>query len=282
MADAFFCIIVGINYKYNNMKKLYTLLFFILLTAGYAQTTVFSENLATPPTGNPTATDYTGYQNGSPIVFTGNATIRTTSPSENYTAASGSGCVFIGGATPSQFFMVECINTTSYSDLALSFGHFKTTNAGSNELTVEVSEDGDNWTALTYSRATGSGTSNWVLITPTGTIPSTSNLRIKFENPVTTVGFRIDDIKLVGTTLKINQNAIEGLKVYPNPVTNGTLFIDTTSDAPKAVVIYDILGKQVVSTITQNAVNVSNLKGGVYIVKITEEGKTATRKLVIR
>ncbi|WP_353743406.1 T9SS type A sorting domain-containing protein [Flavobacterium sp. 38-13] len=29
-------------------------------------------------------------------------------------------------------------------------------------------------------------------------------------------------------------------------------------------------------------VNVSNLKDGVYIVKITEEGKTATRKLLIK
>ena len=83
-------------------------------------------------------------------------------------------------------------------------------------------------------------------------------------------------------SLGTNDNSIEGLKVYPNPVTNGTLFIDTTSDATKAVAIYDVLGKQVVSTTTQNAVNVSNLKGGVYIVKITEEGKTATRKLVIR
>ena len=30
------------------------------------------------------------------------------------------------------------------------------------------------------------------------------------------------------------------------------------------------------------AVNVSNLKGGVYIVKITENGNTATRKLIIK
>jgi len=264
------------------MKKLYTLLLSILVTAGYAQTTVFSEDLATPPAGNPTATDYTGYQNGSPIVFTGNATIRTTTPSENYTGASGSGCVFVGGATPSQSFMIEGINTSNYSDLTLSFGHYKTTNAGNNELTVQVSENGTDWTAMTYSRPTGSGTSNWILVTPTGTIPATENLRIKFENPVTTVGFRIDDIKLVGTTLGISKNAIEGLKVYPNPVVDGKLYINTTANASKEVAIYDVLGKQVVKTTTENAVNVSNLKGGVYIVKITEEGKTATRKLVIK
>ena len=31
-----------------------------------------------------------------------------------------------------------------------------------------------------------------------------------------------------------------------------------------------------------NAVNVSKLTSGVYIVKVTEDGKTATRKLVIK
>ncbi len=82
--------------------------------------------------------------------------------------------------------------------------------------------------------------------------------------------------------LSVNQNAIAGLKVYPNPVINGTLFIDTDSNSVKTVSIFDVLGKQVVKASTEQTVNVSNLKGGVYIVKITEDGKTATRKLVIR
>jgi len=95
-----------------------------------------------------------------------------------------------------------------------------------------------------------------------------------------TVGF--DQFSVVDQTLGINQNSIEGLKVYPNPVTNGTLYINTTANASKEVVIYDVLGKQVVKTTTENAVNVSKLNAGVYIVKVTEEGKTATRKLVIK
>jgi hypothetical protein len=42
------------------------------------------------------------------------------------------------------------------------------------------------------------------------------------------------------------------------------------------------LGKQVLNSKTSNnAVNVSNLKGGAYIIKITEDGKTDTRKLII-
>jgi hypothetical protein len=99
----------------------------------------------------------------------------------------------------------------------------------------------------------------------------------------------IDELRLgltwssvTSATLGINQNQIEGLKVYPNPVTNGTFYINTNANSTKEVIVYDVLGKQVIKMSTTNAVNVSNLKGGVYIVKITEEGKTATRKLVIR
>jgi Secretion system C-terminal sorting domain len=83
--------------------------------------------------------------------------------------------------------------------------------------------------------------------------------------------------------LSVKQNSIAGLKVYPNPVTNGTLFVDTDSNSEKNIVVYDVLGKQVLNTTTaNNAVNVSRLNSGVYIVKVTEDGKTATRKLVIR
>jgi len=87
----------------------------------------------------------------------------------------------------------------------------------------------------------------------------------------------------LNATLSNSDNNIAGLKLYPNPVSNGTLYIDTTANAEKTVAIFDILGKQVLNTTTNdNAVNVNALRAGVYLVKITEEGKTATRKLVIK
>lgn len=105
----------------------------------------------------------------------------------------------------------------------------------------------------------------------------------------TTGNIEIDEIRLGSTwasvtpaNLSVKENNIAGLKVYPNPVTNGKLFITTDANVEKTVAIYDVLGKQVVNTTATEFVNVSNLKGGVYIVKITEEGKTATRKLVIK
>ena len=87
---------------------------------------------------------------------------------------------------------------------------------------------------------------------------------------------------LADTTLSVKQNEISGLNMYPNPVSNGNLYISSDSNSAKSVTIFDILGKQVLNAkVSNNSVNVSNLKGGAYIVKINEEGKTATRKLII-
>lgn len=78
-------------------------------------------------------------------------------------------------------------------------------------------------------------------------------------------------------------DAISGLKMFPNPLSGNILNITSDANAAKTVAIYDVLGKQVVNTVATNGnVNVSGLTSGVYIVKITEEGKTATRKLVVR
>ena len=78
-------------------------------------------------------------------------------------------------------------------------------------------------------------------------------------------------------------NAIDGLKMYPNPLTGNTLNFSSNANAAMTVQVYDVLGKEVVKgNVTNNTFNTGNLRAGIYIVKITEEGKTATRKLVVK
>jgi hypothetical protein len=78
-------------------------------------------------------------------------------------------------------------------------------------------------------------------------------------------------------------NAIDGLTMYPNPLKGNTLYLTSNANAAMSVQIFDVLGKEVLkSNVINNAVNVSGLNAGIYIVKVTEEGKTATRKLVIQ
>lgn len=87
----------------------------------------------------------------------------------------------------------------------------------------------------------------------------------------------------VNTLSTNNFNAINGLKMYPNPVTGNTLYLASANNSEMTIQIFDVLGKEVKNTkVMNNQVNVSSLNAGVYIVKITEAGKTATRKLIVR
>lgn len=126
--------------------------------------------------------------------------------------------------------------------------------------------------------------------TPSVTAPATSLANLggfllrQADNATPAITF--DELRIAETTTQLlsssSFNAIAGLKIYPNPSKNGVVFIETAANAERTIAFYDVLGKQVLNTTTsESAVNVSNLHQGVYIVKITEEGKTATRKLVI-
>ena len=78
-------------------------------------------------------------------------------------------------------------------------------------------------------------------------------------------------------------SAQEGLGFYPNPVSNGKIYITSKSNIDKDVMIFDVLGKKVLQTVTSSKeVNVSALSPGVYIIRITEGDTTATRKLIVR
>ncbi|WP_178986712.1 T9SS type A sorting domain-containing protein [Winogradskyella helgolandensis] len=71
--------------------------------------------------------------------------------------------------------------------------------------------------------------------------------------------------------------------LYPNPTNTGSVSISSTNSDAISVQVFDILGKQVKNqTITNNTLNVANLKSGVYIVKITQNNASTTKKLVIK
>ena len=123
-------------------------------------------------------------------------------------------------------------------------------------------------------------------VTPTTAPTAFGGFIFRQDAAATTPTIVADELR-IGTTvsqlLAVSQNAIKGLAVYPNPATHGVLFVETAANAERTIAIYDVLGKNVLNTTTSSSeVNISTLKGGVYIVKITEEGKTATRKLIIK
>ena len=170
----------------------------ILAPVTFSQTVVFSEDVGTPA-ATTIVSNYTGWQNGAPILFASTSSpesdVRNTTASTAYSGASGGGNVFFTNVI-GRNLVISGINSSGFSNLRLSFGHYKSATAGNNELLVEVSGDGIQYVPLEYTRATGTGTANWIYITCSGNIPATPNLHIRFTQTSASVQFRIDDIRL--------------------------------------------------------------------------------------
>lgn len=77
------------------------------------------------------------------------------------------------------------------------------------------------------------------------------------------------------------------ITVYPNPVTDNQLNIDVNTGISSTVevALYDVLGKQVLSSLTldkgNNTIDVSTLTAGVYILKFEADGSYYSQKVVI-
>ncbi|AVR45238.1 T9SS C-terminal target domain-containing protein [Christiangramia fulva] len=79
------------------------------------------------------------------------------------------------------------------------------------------------------------------------------------------------------------ETPIEGLSIYPNPVTGGKVFISSSKNHDKIIEIYNVLGKSVYKTrIRGRELDVSTLAPGIYILKIQEDKARATRKIVVK
>jgi len=122
----------------------------------------------------------------------------------------------------------------------------------------------------------------------TGTNSTTEILSVFLRNGGSTGKIEVDEIILDDNWAAVNymsasnkENNIEGLNIFPNPA-NDVLNITSNSAADKNVQLFDLTGKKVLDITTVSTVNVSTLKAGIYVAKITEAGKTATRKVVIK
>ena len=92
--------------------------------------------------------------------------------------------------------------------------------------------------------------------------------------------FYFDNIMFDGI-LGSSDNKQNKFSIYPNPAKE-YVNISSQTTGDKNVTIYNILGKQVIQTITTESVNISSLTSGIYIMKISQNGISSTKKLVVR
>jgi len=190
------------------------------------------------------------------------------------------------------------VSTTGYENITLSFDP-RSSPTGSKWMQYEMSTDGTTWTVLgNNSGVIDNNFNNPVSLTLPATADNQATLTFKlvsiFEpntQTYTPVGtsygtggaWRIDNLTVNGeeSDASIKENNIEGLNIFPNPA-DDVLNITSNNALDKNVQLFDLTGKKVLDVTTVSQVNVSTLKAGIYVAKIYEAGKTATRKVIIK
>jgi len=81
------------------------------------------------------------------------------------------------------------------------------------------------------------------------------------------------------SALSVGDHAFElGLSVYPNP-TSDIVYIDGNYTQLK-VIVYDILGKQLMNKSITNSIDISHLGNGVYILQLSDGVKQTTQRII--
>lgn len=83
--------------------------------------------------------------------------------------------------------------------------------------------------------------------------------------------------------LSIQDALINMFKVYPNPSNTGFVNIKSNQMGAVKAQVFDMLGKQMIdTTVVNERLEVSSLNAGIYIVKLTQNDRTTTKKLILQ
>ncbi|GHC52998.1 endonuclease [Ulvibacter litoralis] len=82
----------------------------------------------------------------------------------------------------------------------------------------------------------------------------------------------------------VAENELASVSIYPNP-TSEKVWIETTSEfIPETYSIYDISGRLIIedNITTSEAIDVSNLNSGIYVIEVANSEKKGTQKLIVQ
>ena len=269
------------------MKKLYALLLVTLSSLGFSQNLVVNHTFTNGLSGwSATGTNY-----ALPTLITNDGQDDNFSVQYVATATTGFDQLFnvVPGASVTVSFWYKAARTDGAptGNTARIWSTFR----ASETVTTPINPPGTTGAAndpLRNNNGYLPQASSWTQVTITSEVPvgaTVFQLQFRAYNGATISFDNISFSSPGASVLSTNSfDAISGLKIYPNPAKNGqTLFITSDSSVEKNVAIYNVLGRKVLEATTQqNTINTNGLTTGVYMVKITEEGKTSTRKLVIQ
>ena len=111
------------------------------------------------------------------------------------------------------------------------------------------------------------------------TTPTPSATEVSATGLVGFGDFAVGEISALSTT----NFELDSIKIVPNPSTSNFVTITSSFNEDIEVVVFDVIGKQISSQKLQNnRLDVSELKSGMYLLKISQKEKTTTKKLVVK
>lgn len=209
--------------------------------------------------------DFTSFNNAS-----GSKTPRHIFPSTSI--LNGQAIVIFGGGTPSatpNYFGNAIVQTSSDSSLSLG-------NAGD---AIIITDASDNVVFIFDYENSSLNLGNDESVTRSPDVTGGFSLH-------TTIGTGLrysPGLNIDGNVLSNKTFEQLGVSIYPNPVNNGMVYIKSKTLEDKNLELFDVNGRLVFQTkLESDVLDVSAIKSGFYLLKISTEGLSATSKLIIK
>lgn len=176
--------------------------------------------------------------------------------------------LLFGGGTPTGSFGGAIVETASTSDLSLNNGGDIIFIKNASDVVVLVFDSPETGVNMSSDQSVTRNpdiTGDFVLHTD-------ANAALLFSP-----GKSVND-----TTLSTNQFETNRFSIYPNPTTDSYVNIKSNDSDTIKVAVFDILGKQISNTtLTNGRLNISELNSGLYILKISQNNTTISKKLIV-
>ena len=197
-------------------------------------------------------------------------------PTENVASASSTGNTI----TPQTITIADFIlaaNADLYESQLIRFNNvtFSDTGAFAHNQNYSISQGTDATTArVTFNDEDLIGAS----------IPSASDyvigLAAEFDGNLQILPRYVSDVQ---GALSTDDYGILSFEMYPNPTNSGFVTIKSNQMGAVQAQVFDLLGKEVINTaVNTERMDVSNLNAGVYVVKLTQNKNTTTKKLIVQ
>lgn len=194
-----------------------------------------------------------------------------------------------GPGTDNSTLISPIIDLAGGTNLSLTFDYFNVIFQLNSSLTVEV-YDGSSWVEVFNVVGDAAGTSggpddmflNEVIdITPYAN--ALFQVRFTYDDAGDwSFGAGVDNV-IVDGNLSLSENNIDGFNYYFNQQSQNLTI--NASEPFSNISVFNVLGQQVVNknlSSTNEVINLSSIKSGVYIVNIIANGQTTTFKLAKR